>query len=126
MRDCFHLFVYGTLRDGGPAAELLLGAEPVGPAVVAGTLYDIEGRFPALVLAGGGRVHGELWRCPVELLKKLDEYEGVDEGLFRRIGVRVGEQACWTYVAGPKLARLLAPATRIHSGTWDPLARADR
>lgn len=111
----FYLFVYGTLRQGGAAAHLLAGCERVGHATVAGTLYDIDRAYPALVLAGGGEVAGEVWRCPVERLAELDRYEGVEARLFRRVGVQVGEYACWTYVAGAKLARQLVPERRVRS-----------
>mgnify|MGYP001323065815 CR=1 FL=1 len=114
----FHLFTYGTLRSGRGAAALLEGCEPVAAAAVTGTLFDIDGEYPALVLAGTGRVDGEIWRCPAATLPRLDEYEGVAEGLFRRVGVRVDEWACWTYVAGPKLAPRLNPNRRIPEGRW--------
>jgi gamma-glutamylcyclotransferase (GGCT)/AIG2-like uncharacterized protein YtfP len=114
----FHLFVYGTLRRGGRGHELLAGCEQVGAARVAGTLYDIDGKYPALMLYGGTGVPGEVWRCPDALLARLDAYEGADEKLFRRVGVRAGEHACWTYVAGPGLARKLTPARRVAGGTW--------
>jgi gamma-glutamylcyclotransferase (GGCT)/AIG2-like uncharacterized protein YtfP len=112
------VFVYGTLRAGGVAHDVLAGCERVGTAEVAGTLYDIDGRFPALVLYGSTSVHGEVWRCPDTLLGLLDEYEGVTSGLFRRVAVHVGEHACWTYVAGPALARKLTAARRVHGGDW--------
>ena len=88
-----------------------------------GTLYDIEGRFPALLRYGGDIVHGELWRCPADLLPALDGYEGVEEGLFRRIGEEAvlpdGERvACWVYTAGPALSRKLTPEMRVLSGRW--------
>ncbi len=114
----FHLFTYGTLRSGGGAADLLEGCEPVGTATVAGTLYTVDDVYPALVLSGPGRVEGEVWRCPAAALERLDAYEGVAEGLFRRVGLRVGEWACWAYVAGPKLATRLVPAHRMERGRW--------
>src|SRR5690606_7291253 len=77
----FHLFTYGTLRRGGAAAELLEGCELVGKATVTGTLFDIDGEYPAMILAGPGTVEGEVWRCPTHTLARLDEYEGVAEGL---------------------------------------------
>jgi gamma-glutamylcyclotransferase (GGCT)/AIG2-like uncharacterized protein YtfP len=92
---------------------MLEGCELVETATVAGTLYDIDGAYPALVLAGAGKVAGEIWRCPVERLAELDRYEGVDARLFRRVGVQVGDYACWTYVAGARLARKLVPERRI-------------
>lgn len=117
MRDDFHLFVYGTLRTGGSATTLLASCERVAAAEVGGVLYDIDGEYTALVLYGNAPVAGEIWRCPSELLPEIDAYEGVDNGLFRRVGVSVrhpagGDVACWTYVAGPALARKLVPARR--------------
>lgn len=117
-RRFFHLFVYGTLRSQGAASDLLSACERVESATVNGTLYDIDGAYPALVLAGSGTVHGEIWRCPVEVLQTLDRYEGTEERLFRRVGVQVGEYACWTYVAGPAIVGKLVPARRIESGVW--------
>ena len=109
----FHLFAYGTLAtpDASPAArELLAGCDRVGPATVRGTLYDL-GDYPALLLSGEDAVAGTLWRCPVDRLPALDRYEGVAEGLFRRVGFRVRGVACWVYVAGPALgARLTGDA----------------
>jgi gamma-glutamylcyclotransferase (GGCT)/AIG2-like uncharacterized protein YtfP len=114
-----HLFVYGTLRSGGGAAELLRGCRLVGTATVAGTLYDL-GDYPALVLGGDGRVEGEVWRCPADLLRRLDEYEGVAEGLFGRAEVEAAGVRCWTYVAGPRLLPRLTPERRIARGAWPP------
>jgi gamma-glutamylcyclotransferase (GGCT)/AIG2-like uncharacterized protein YtfP len=114
----FHLFVYGTLRSGERAADVLHGCELVGRASVRGTLYDIDGEYPALMLYGWTPVEGEIWRCPAPLLMRLDEYEGTHSGLFRRIGVQVGEHACWTYVAGPALARRMTAANRLAHGRW--------
>lgn len=113
----FNLFVYGTLRSGGPAAHVLAGCELVGTAEVAGTLYDL-GEYPALMLYGSTPVAGEVWRCPVGLLARLDEYEGVGQGLFRRVGLLAGEYPCWTYVAGPALARRLTAENRMAHGDW--------
>ena len=118
VSDVFHLFAYGTLRAGAHAARLLDGCDCAGAALVPGTLYDVNGRYPALMLYGNTPVRGEIWRCPPALLRRLDEHEGVAEGLFRRVGVRVGDVACWTYVAGPALAHELEPAKRIASGDW--------
>lgn len=118
MSGAFNIFVYGTLRRGGNAESVLEGAERLGAATVQGFLYDTDNGFPALVLGGGGRVHGEIWRCASPLLWRLDEYEGIDDGLFRRVGVRIGDLACWTYVAGPRLSRLLTPDRRVASGAW--------
>jgi gamma-glutamylcyclotransferase (GGCT)/AIG2-like uncharacterized protein YtfP len=113
----FHLFVYGTLRTGGVAAVKLVDCVLAGDAVIEGTLYDLT-EFPALLLYGSIPIRGEVWRCPFPLLAVLDEYEGVDRGLFRRVAVMAGEFACWTYVAGPALARQLTPDRRLTHGEW--------
>lgn len=121
MRDrAFHLFVYGTLVGGGEADGLLAGCERLGPATVAGTLYDIRGEYPALILYGDAPVRGEVWRCPNRLLPRLDDYESVSAGLFRRVAVDVDGVACWTYVAGPAIARELTPGQRVDGGAWKP------
>lgn len=119
----FNLFVYGTLRSDGHSASLLHGCELVSRGTVRGTLYDIDGRFPALLRYGSDTVHGEIWRCPSDLLARLDRYEGTEEGLFRRIAdeteIADGRRIpCWLYAAGPALSHRLTPERRINSGRW--------
>ena len=114
----FNLFVYGTLRADGVAAELLAQAGYIRAAAVPGTLYDIDGAYPALMLYGGTPVRGEIWHCPPDLLAQLDAYESVQHGLFRRVGVEVAGLPCWTYVAGPALASKLTPERRVDAGDW--------
>jgi gamma-glutamylcyclotransferase (GGCT)/AIG2-like uncharacterized protein YtfP len=121
----FHLFIYGTLRASGSAAQLLGGSRFVAVGSVTGTLYDIRGEFPALMLYGDTRIAGEIWRCRSHLLARLDEYEDVGGGLFRRVGTRVAGYACWTYVAGPRLAHELTLARRIASGVWSAARPAE-
>lgn len=112
----FHLFSYGTLTSGaGAASRQLAGCERVGTAVVRGTLFQVGSSYPALLLAGDDPVEGEIWRCPAALLPRLDQYEGVADGLFRRVGLRVADIACWVYVAGPALGPRLTPDSRVRS-----------
>jgi gamma-glutamylcyclotransferase (GGCT)/AIG2-like uncharacterized protein YtfP len=112
----FHLFTYGSLVDAsGPGAQLLRGCQRVAEGSLRGTLYDL-GEYPALLLSGNTLVRGLIWRCPTDRLPHLDAYEGVEDGLFRRVGVQVGTYACWVYVAGPGLGRRLAPEARQGSG----------
>ncbi|HET9439861.1 MAG TPA: gamma-glutamylcyclotransferase family protein [Longimicrobiales bacterium] len=118
MSGYFHLFVYGTLRSNRAGAALLADGQLIGTGSVGGVLYSIDGAYPALVLYGDSPVAGEVWRCPAATLWSLDEYEAVDSGLFRRIGVNVKladgtKRGCWTYVAGPKLSQKLVPSRRI-------------
>jgi gamma-glutamylcyclotransferase (GGCT)/AIG2-like uncharacterized protein YtfP len=110
----FFLFVYGVAGGAG-STELPDGCERVDSSMVSGTLYDIDKSKPGLVLAGPGRVEGEIWRCPVEVLPELDRIERVETGLFRRVGVQAGAYPCWVYVAGPKLADRLVPDRRVDS-----------
>ncbi|HUP90323.1 MAG TPA: gamma-glutamylcyclotransferase family protein [Longimicrobiales bacterium] len=115
----FNLFVYGTLRRGGSAVDLLKQCTPIGMGTVGGVLYNIDNLHPALVLYGASPVEGDVWKCPVGLLSTLDQYEGVSDGLFRRVGVTVmmelNEVPAWTYTAGPALSRKLVPSQRISS-----------
>lgn len=118
LRDHFHLFVYGTLKQGEPSNQLLQSCAFIGAAQVHGILYNIENDHPALILYGSSPVTGEVWRCPADMLLQLDEYEGVNDGLYRRVGVQVtianGEQiGAWTYAAGPALTKELVAAHRI-------------
>ena len=110
----FNLFVYGTLRGNGAAADRLAGASMIGKGVVRGTLYDIDGEYPALMLYGDMPVEGEIWHVPsAAMLARVDEYEGVAQGLFRRKAITVAGHACWVYVAGHALAPRLTAERRI-------------
>ena len=111
------LFVYGTLKQRGGMERLMAGCTPIQSATVEGSLYDL-GDYPALVLDGGGTVTGEVWRCPAETLERLDSYEGVPTGLFRRVRTMAGDVECWTYVAGPALEGRLFAGARIPNGSW--------
>jgi gamma-glutamylcyclotransferase (GGCT)/AIG2-like uncharacterized protein YtfP len=120
------LFTYGTLAPESPAVAM---AEGWAADAVRGRLYDL-GPYPAVVdhedpQAGWieGYVRSVTWE---QLVDCLDSYEGVSEGLYRRVLVssRAGRQV-WMYVyalpipesaAGPlsrwtssKRVRLLAP-----------------
>lgn len=112
----FHLFTYGANLEAPVVGASLEGCELVAHREAVGTLYDIDGDYQALVLAGPGRVGGAVWRCPVELLPELDRDERVLARQLRRVGVQVGEFACWAYVVGPKLARRLVPGRRVAPG----------
>jgi gamma-glutamylcyclotransferase (GGCT)/AIG2-like uncharacterized protein YtfP len=116
----FHLFAYGTLRDpADPVLPLMQGARRVAEATVAGTLYDIDGEFPALMLYGTTPVAGTVWHIPESArLALLDEYEQVLQGLYRRVAVEAAGLPCWVYVAGPALASRLTPERRMAAGTW--------
>lgn len=105
--------------SGCERAELLRGLERRA-ATVRGTLYDLPAGYPALVLTGAGRVHGELVDPPdARLLGVLDVYEGVSEGLYDRIAVdvKVGLRTmrAWTYALDGHRAR---SGRLIPDGRW--------
>lgn len=81
------LFIYGTLKRGGRNHALLAGQTFLGEAHTPPgyTLYAL-GDYPGLVPAASDRqgVKGELWAVDDATLARLDEFEGVAEGLYRR------------------------------------------
>jgi len=81
------LFVYGTLKRGGVNHRHLAGQTFVGEArTVAGyRLYALDG-YPGMVAQAGDRdgVVGEIWSVDDDALVRLDRFEGVSEGLYRR------------------------------------------
>jgi gamma-glutamylcyclotransferase (GGCT)/AIG2-like uncharacterized protein YtfP len=122
------LFVYGTLRSEGDRPmyhEMTRHADYVGEAMVPGRLYDL-GSYPGLVPAdeeNGYTVIGELYRLHPDyreqMLRRLDVYEGVPDGLYRReqwTALREDglEVAAWVYVYD----RSLHDATLIASGDY--------
>jgi gamma-glutamylcyclotransferase (GGCT)/AIG2-like uncharacterized protein YtfP len=79
------LFAYGTLMRGYPLHGVLdRGASLLTTGSVRGRLLDL-GRYPGLI-AGGGRVNGEVYRLDdPELLPVLDREEGYN--FVRRRGI---------------------------------------
>ncbi len=84
------LFVYGTLKRGCRnhrelAGQRFLGEAEIGPGWA---LHDL-GAYPGLVEAADAPapIPGELWEVDDGALRRLDRFEGVDEGLYRRIAV---------------------------------------
>ena len=124
------VFVYGTLRLGASNHHRMAGAECLGPAKVQGDLYKIDW-YPGLVPNhGAGRVAGEVYRVSSELLRQLDEFEGVTGGEqdeYRRVikdvemGDGQGSQRVWLWEY-QKSVKELQPVTDndwVH-GRGDP------
>ncbi len=84
------LFVYGTLKRGGNNHAFLAGQAFVAAArTLAGfRLYELDG-YPGMVTAPDDTegVTGELWMVDRPALQRMDELEGVAEGLYRRAPV---------------------------------------
>lgn len=112
-------FVYGTLTDSDQVGRVLDDYRFEGPATLSG-LHRVEGRYPTL--APGGSVDGRLLRTPE--IGRLDDYEGVDRGLYVRVAVPLvddpGEVA--VYVGDPD--RLGAPASWPGDGPFQARVRA--
>jgi len=70
------IFVYGALRKGASNDWRIKDARWLGPAEVEGSLLKIDW-YPGLVLGSGRWVKGEVYEIGPELLKELDEFEGI-------------------------------------------------
>ena len=110
------LFAYGTLMPDGPAA---VASDGWVADAVRGRLFDL-GPYPALVDCEDPRaewVEGFVRAITAdELSERLDPYEGVDEGQYRRVAAttRAGRRV-WVYVYARPLPRhARGPLTR-----WD-------
>jgi gamma-glutamylcyclotransferase (GGCT)/AIG2-like uncharacterized protein YtfP len=108
------LFAYGTLAPESPESARREGWEE---DAVRGRLYDL-GPYPALVdheddLAGWveGFVRPVAWE---KLSGSLDSYEGVGDGLYRRVSVTSrGGRRVWVYVyARPIPGSAIGPFSR--------------
>jgi gamma-glutamylaminecyclotransferase len=81
------LFVYGTLKRGCSNHHHLAGQKFVSAARTRPgyRLYDLGG-YPAIVTVADDRdgVVGEVWSVDDDALRRLDVFEGVHEGLYRR------------------------------------------
>jgi gamma-glutamylcyclotransferase (GGCT)/AIG2-like uncharacterized protein YtfP len=80
------IFVYGTLKRGLSNAAHLDGAtfERVAVTTVGYVLHMVDG-YPAMSRSNAGVVHGELYIVSDELLRLLDEFEGVPEWYQREV-----------------------------------------
>ncbi len=81
------LFVYGTLKQGCSNHGQLAGQTFVGKAhtLPGFRLYNL-GEYPGMVAVAGDLdgVSGEVWSVDSQCLTRLDRFEGVHEGLYRR------------------------------------------
>ena len=110
------VFVYGTLTDPATAGEVLDSYVYTGPAVLEG-LHAVAGRYPTL--APGGRVGGRVLRT--REVDALDAYEGLDRGLYVRVGVPVSaDRAGDAGAAGADDPDDAASADRVAVYVGDP------
>lgn len=108
------LFVYGTLKRGEAAANLLHDARFVGEACALGFALVDTGAYPAMIADANGVVSGEVWVVDAARLPALDDYEG-HPALFERCTVVLGDgtQAI-AYVYRSDASRF----SRLPDGVW--------
>ncbi len=124
MSRRYPIFVYGTLMSGRGQEGLLAGLGRR-TAHVRGTLWDLPAGYPALRLDGSGLVYGELVDPPGgRRLALLDHYEGVHEGLYKRVTVEavVGlrPEPAWAWVMDNPQRR---GGRAIPEGRWRAIRR---
>jgi gamma-glutamylcyclotransferase (GGCT)/AIG2-like uncharacterized protein YtfP len=100
FEDEVPLFVYGTLRKGEKNHEKLKGAKFLGESTLKG-FRRTKGEGPAIVPGGkNDSVEGELYQVDLEVLEKIDEYEGAE---YPRELVKLeGGEDAYVYVYRPK------------------------
>ena len=108
------LFVYGTLRRGERAHNLLEKAQALGDARTAPSYQLVNlGPYPIMVAGGPTSVIGELYGVSRGLLRQLDSYEA-DDYHRRPITLEDGSTA-EAYLGEPDLMHAGRP---IPSGDW--------
>jgi gamma-glutamylcyclotransferase (GGCT)/AIG2-like uncharacterized protein YtfP len=91
------LFVYGTLRRGESAAELMRDAEFIGMGRIRARVIATASGYMGLV-EGDEWIEGEIYLASDEILQRIDPYEG--PGYVRRLSpVFAGDQevSSWVY-----------------------------
>lgn len=86
------LFVYGTLKRGYCRHPALAGQTFLGEGRTLPQYRMVNvGTYPGLLDAPdqGLAILGELWEVTPEALRRLDEVEGTDVGLFARRRIRL-------------------------------------
>ncbi|MEM7180368.1 MAG: gamma-glutamylcyclotransferase family protein [Spirochaetota bacterium] len=85
MQTC-NLFVYGTLRQGERANFFLRDGSLLRSAIrFHGFRLLTHGPYPFAMLADAqDSIVGDIYTIPTRLLGRLDEYEGVNSGLYTR------------------------------------------
>lgn len=118
-----HVFVYGTLRQGGANDITRLRPAPqyIGEARIVGQMYHLGG-YPGVVLDAPGWVVGEVYAITPELELRLDEIEELypqekDEYFKRHRAIDVRGQSLMCIVYEINL-RYVQGKPRVGSGDW--------
>jgi gamma-glutamylcyclotransferase (GGCT)/AIG2-like uncharacterized protein YtfP len=113
------VFVYGTLRRGGPGAMSVRfpNSKFIADAKVSGSLYDL-GAYPGLLLnESNSLVSGEVYEVDDETLNQLDEFEASSDYSRKQVEIPLGAHRtpCWVYEPNPESCFL---HKLIRSGDW--------
>jgi len=99
MKNNF-VFVYGSLKTGGPIRGLSsgTGSQIVGKATTTYPDYDMidVGQFPAVVLKGTYKIQGEVWEVNNDTMDELDRIEGYPD-FYKRVITNTTQGKAWMY-----------------------------
>lgn len=125
------VFVYGTLKKGFRANNILEDCEFIGKEVIKGfSMYNYMDKFPFIVRTDNKEdiVCGEIYLVPIDKIAyELDIYEGYNpyalENLYIRevidlsvVGSGIYKNKCFVYVQYPQG---IDYHKRIESGEWN-------
>lgn len=82
MIETNKVFVYGTLKEGGHFAQEFNSVRKSSePAEIQGTMFSVNGMYPAVILEGNTVIHGEIHEFEnfERILPRLDMIEGYNE-----------------------------------------------
>ncbi|HTO04497.1 MAG TPA: gamma-glutamylcyclotransferase family protein [Opitutus sp.] len=115
------VFVYGTLKRGGSNHEFLRGQDFRGEArtIPGFRLVDL-GDYPGLLAYPDDHdgVTGEVWWVDNATLARLDELEGLNEGLYRRERIPLQPPFAHETVLSYFYAWSTTGRPHIPGGTW--------
>jgi gamma-glutamylaminecyclotransferase len=84
-----YVFVYGTLRKGMRNHYVLKGATFVQHdcTLPEYTLLHMDAAYPGMIRGGITDIPGEVWSVSEDMLKRIDTFEGVHQGIFSRVTI---------------------------------------
>jgi gamma-glutamylcyclotransferase (GGCT)/AIG2-like uncharacterized protein YtfP len=99
------IFVYGTLKRRGSNHHFMAGQQFLGDARTPPgfRLYELDG-YPGMIEKPDDRdgVTGEVWSVDAPCLAQLDRLEGLTEGLYLRVPIKLlppfADQTIETYL----------------------------
>jgi gamma-glutamylaminecyclotransferase len=122
------VFVYGTLKRGFSNHRQLADQQFMGEARTEPgfSLFDLDG-FPALFPSPDDRagVTGEVWSVDSAALRRLDAFEGLHEGMYRRARIALQSPFADSVVHAYFAGRSMTGCAQIGSTWTEASAQAD-